>query len=64
MVASSFLVITNSLRLNSFPDNPPETEAPFSTTPSIEIATLKPSSQLDSKLAQTKTPATDFHVVT
>ena len=63
MVASSFLVITNSLRLNSFPDNPPETAAPISTSPMIELATPKASSQFNSKSAQNKTSVTEPHPV-
>lgn len=63
MVASSFLVITNSLRLNSFPDNPPEAVAPISTSPMIELETPKPSSHFDSMFAQTKASVTELHPI-
>lgn len=63
MVASSFLVIMNSLRLNTFPDNSPEAAAPISTSPSIELAMHKVSSQFDSKFASAKASDKEFHVV-
>ena len=63
MVASSFLVITNSLRLNSFPDNPPEAAAPIRTSPSSELAVPRPPNQFDSKFAQTKASVTELHPI-
>lgn len=63
MVASSFLVITNSLRLNSFPDNPPDVNVLDSATPSIQLETPRPFSAVDTKSAQNKTSVTELHPV-
>jgi P-type E1-E2 ATPase len=66
MVVSSFLVITNSLRLSNFPDSPfvpPEVESPNTTTSFTQVASTLPLSAFDAVPVPSKASATELHSV-